>query len=345
MVASMLGSCHVTEPIEFVEERSRVIETTADSLIIPSYTSLLTAVEELSANVNALAQQPSQSTLSVTQTSWVNALLLWESASLYEFGPAMNTFGSLGTDVATFPASDGKIERAIAAGDTSTQNFDRDKRGFFALEYLLFRDEAGVLHPDSTKRRNYAIAIARHLVTHIRTVRDEWTSGYRNTFVKSPGTDAGSSMSLLFNAMNGSYEQAKNFKIALPAGRRLGQPISPELVEAFYSGKSIIALKRHIRSVFELWNGREPGVHGFRYYLGFVANGERLVNETQLQMDSLNVVLDSFGDDENLSTLITAHDARVDNLVEHSQKMSRFLKSELSSLIGIAITYSSGDGD
>mgnify|MGYP007059449494 CR=1 FL=1 len=46
-----------------------------------------------------------------------------------------------------------------------------------------------------------------------------------------------------------------------------------------------------------------------------------------------------------MSELITTDAGRLENLHTEMQKLTRFFKSELSSLLGISITYSSGDGD
>lgn len=340
-----LTACTVTEPVEFGEERKVVLESVADRLVIPGYQALETIADSLLLSVELFVTQPDQAHLDVARNTWLSALMAWERVVTYDFGPATSTFGSLNYDVGTFPANVPKIEAAIANGDTSTQNFERDKRGFYALEYLLFSDASKpIVSADSTQRRAYLLALARHLHNNLKPLRAAWIT-YRSGFVQNSGTDAGSSMSLLFNAMNMSYEMIKNFKIAIPAGRRLGQLPAPQLVEAYHSGNSIRALKAHIRGVFELWSGNEPSQHGFQYYLRVVPNGDRLIADTKLQIDSVNIALDAFADNERLSDLIASNDPRIDTLVEQTQKMSRFLKSELSSLIGIAITYSSGDGD
>lgn len=341
-----LGSCTEIVPVEYAAERRLVLETVADILVIPGYEVLEQQTDSLATAIEALVVQPDQAHLELARSAWKNALLVWERVVPYDFGPAESTFGSLNADIATFPVNVQKIEVAIAAGDTSTQDFNRDKRGFFALEYLLYSDEGQpILNSDSIMRRVYLGAAVRHLHRNVQTVRARWI-GYRSDFIQRSGTDAGSSLSLLFNAMNMSYEQAKNFKVTVPAGRRVGQTMPvPEAVEAFYSGNSIRALKIHIRSVFEIWSGNEPSLHGFQYYLRILPNGERLIDDTKRQMDSVDATLNAISDNERLSDLIAANDPRVEALLEHMQKMTRFFKSELSSLIGISITYSSGDGD
>jgi len=342
-----LGGCSGTEtPTDFQGNRKLVLEAVADRLIVPGYTLLEQRADTLAQAVTAFSATPDQVHLNAARIAWTNALLAWERVTSYDFGPAETTFGSLNTDIATFPTSVDKIEAAIAAGDTSTQDFDRDKRGFFALDYLLFADNSQPLtNADSVKRRAYMVAVAEHLHGNVAVVKTAWTS-YRAEFIERNGTDAGSSMSLLFNAMNISYEQAKNFKVALPAGRRVGQTVpAPNAVEAYYSGVSIRALKAHMNTVIELWEGNEPTIKSFKFYLSPLPGGERLIQDTRTQMDSLQLALDAFSENERLSDLIVANDPRIDDLVEHTQKMSRFLKSELSSILGIAITYSSGDGD
>ena len=86
-------------------------------------------------------------------------------------------------------------------------------------------------------------------------------------------------------------------------------------------------------------------IRGFRSYLETVPGGTDLITQTLAQDASINAALDALSDSESMSELILTDPTRLETLHTECQKMTRFLKSDLSSLLGIAITYSSGDGD
>ena len=126
-------------------------------------------------------------------------------------------------------------------------NFDRDTRGFPALEYLFFKN-SGLLLSDAG-RRSYAEAVVNHLEARVQDVETAWNA-YRSDFVNNDGTDVGSSTSQLYNEFVRSFESIKNFKVGLPAGKRPGQTMAaPELAEGYYSGLSREFLKQHIAAI------------------------------------------------------------------------------------------------
>ncbi|MBK7034364.1 MAG: imelysin family protein [Ignavibacteria bacterium] len=337
-------------------DRSAMLRGVADSIIIPAFTSVdadAKRVAQISASL-ASTEAPSLATLD-TLRSAINTLTLhWQSVITYDFGPAEGALGSMVENVSTFPANASAIEAFIASGDTSFQNFQRDTRGLAALDYLLnsgteeeirqrFDGEA------NAKRRTYTKAVANAVYVEIHKVLVAWTNTYRQQFIDRSGTDAGSSVSLLFNHLNIGYELLKNYKIALPLGKRAGQSAAePTKVEALYSGASLQFARAHFDAAVDLWYGRTVGgdtVPSFRSYLKTVTNGERLIVDTEAQIAAVENAFNVLGADVPLSILVSTNPAAVEPLYTELQKLTRFWKSEMSSLLGISITYSSGDGD
>ncbi|WP_338813010.1 imelysin family protein [Bernardetia sp. Wsw4-3y2] len=346
---SSCGSDSETKKTEF--DRKELLENIATNLIVPSYQNLESNTNLLVEATQNFTQNPSVSTLEAAQTAWKSAYLSFQDANVYNFGAAQGTLGSLLENVGTFPVSETKIENYIAAGNSSLNNFDRDSRGFLGVEYLLFDKEnktSVVEKYTDPNRKEYLLAVVQNIQTEVKKVSDTWTNGYKETFTNNTGTDAGSGVSILFNEWNKSFESIKNFKLGLPLGRRAGQTqADPKLVEAYYSKESILFLKAHFENIERVWYGKslngQDGV-GFEEYLMSVEGGEAVVLETKTQLEEVKKAINLLPN-EDLQTQISSNPTAINNLLTEMQKLTRFFKSEMISLLGITITYDSGDGD
>ena len=352
-----LSSCrNETETKKTEFNRKELLENIATNLIIPSYQNLETNTKLLVEAAQNFAQNPSLTTLETAQIAWKSAYLSFQDANVYNFGAAQGTLGSLTENVGTFPISETKIENYIGAGNSSLTNFDRDSRGFLGAEYLLFdktSKENIVAKYNDSKRKEYLLSVVQNIYAEIKKVNDAWSNGYKETFTNNTGTDAGSGVSVLFNEWNKSFESIKNFKLGLPLGRRAGQTASnPKLVEAYYSKESILFLKAHFENIERIWYGKslthsgsegQDGI-GFEEYLMSIEGGEAVVLETETQLEE---VKKSFAllPNQDLQAQITSNPIAINNLLTEMQKLTRFFKSEMISLLGITITYDSGDGD
>ena len=336
-------------------DRQAMLDHYAKNMIRPAYTDLQTAVNALQNSADAFVSAPDVAKLQATQTAWASAYKMWQAANAFNFGPGGEEGVRKGLieEIGTFPAAEGKIEAAITANDHSLNNFDRDARGFLALEYLLFgknktSSELVSDFQNSTARQAHLQAIVNNLKTRVDAVVSGWDT-YESDFVKNKGTDVGSSTSQLYNEFVRSFESIKNFKVGLPAGKRPGQTKSePQLVEAFYSGQSLEMMKLHFQAIEHLYYGRtKNGTSGlsFKDYLESVEGGKALVALTEAQIKVIKEAFAKIPTDQPFSVLVANNDPTVDVLHTELQKHTRFFKSDMSSLLGIAITFSSGDGD
>jgi hypothetical protein len=181
-------------------------------------------------------------------------------------------------------------------------------------------------------------------------VADAWNGNYKSQFLNANGTESGSSTSTFYNEFVKSFEALKNFKVGLPLGKRPGQTnVMPELVEARYSGKSLEFLKLHIQNLDQIWKGKPynsdvDGV-GFKEYLESVEGGRELIILSESQMMNVTKAVNEIPTTARFSELLTAEPFKIETLHTELQKQTRFFKSDMSSVLGIAITYSSGDGD
>lgn len=337
-------------------DRTLLLQNMADNLIRPAYNDLLNRNKALHNAAVSFVEAPDSARLVSLQEAWKSACSDWQFANAYNFGPAGEEGLQKGLieEIGTFPASVDKIEAAIASGVWNVSDFNRDARGFPSVEYLIFGSANGTAAIVSkfeaeTQRGNFLTALTANLRDRTQAVVDAWNGAYYTEFLQNKGTDAGSSTSHLYNEFVRSFEAAKNFKLGLPLGKRPGQTQSePQLVEAYYSGHSLEFLRLHLTAIENIWYGKsktgQDGT-GFREYLEKVEGGAALIASTETQLAALHTALAAVPDSPDLSNQITAGSASLENLYTEIQKLTRYLKSDLSSLLGIAITFSSGDGD
>jgi predicted lipoprotein len=337
-------------------DRRGLLENIANNLITPAFDSLYNEAKRLQKATQSFVDAPSLSTLESLQAQWKQTYTVWQSANMYNFDFLIepNTFDkSLFEEIGVFPADSNLIEQYISQGNYSFANFQRNTRGFLAMDYLLFRTDGNQqaivdAFINNSNRRLYLKAVAYHLLLKIEQTRARWRER-KASFIANDGTGAGSSLNLLFNEFNLGYERIKNFKLGIPLGKKapMTSP-APMYVEAYYSGVSIEMIRANMKAIENIWRGvganGQDGL-GFQDYLLAVAGGKELSDNTEAQLAVIYQKLDALDSQARLSTLIETQYTTVVALHTEMLKHTRYFKSDMSSLLGLYITYDSGDGD
>jgi predicted lipoprotein len=338
-------SSNGTSSSEF--DRSAMLENMADNVIMPAYTALNIEVQALNNAASDFSFAPDAQKLSALREQWLRSAEQWQNCNAFNFGPASDTQGTLLENIGTFPADIESIEGYISAVDTSLANFNRDSRGFYGMEYLIFGngisdDEILTAFAENTNRAAYLRAVSGDISERVAETELGWTD-YRISFIENDGTDVGSSVSMLYNEFVKSYESIKNFKLGLPLGLRAGQTdIAPELVEARFSGHSRELMRIHLAAIEEIYSGKN-GI-GFDDYLRSTEGGEALAGSIDAQVSLWDEKFTAVPSG-SLAETIRTNPKPVIELHTELQKGTRFFKSDMSSLLGISITFNSGDGD
>jgi uncharacterized protein len=336
-------------------DRGPLLTNFADNLIIPSYAELKTKTAQLSTAVEGFTGAVTADNLAALQDAWHQAYLSWQYSNAYNFGPAgeLGLKKSLVQEIGTWPASSTKIEGAVAAGTWDLEDFNRDARGFLAIEYLIFNvtnDNAAILEQfAAANRKQYLLDLVNDIKADVDGVYSAWVSGYREEFIENDGTDVGSSVSGLYNEFVRSYESIKNYKVGIPAGQRPGQvETEPELLEAYYSGQSVAMIKAHMDAIEDIWYGRNRSGddgEGFREYLDASEGGPALITSTETHITAIHAELDPLSDIPRMSEQLVTDPTEFAQLHTVLQQGLHYFKGDMASILGIAITYSSGDGD
>jgi len=336
-------------------DRTSMLEFTAKHTIIPLYGDVYQAAMRFDSTLQSYTIIQSNDQLQQLRDQWRSLAIAWQYVVMFDFGPAQMSDGSLFQNIGTFPVSTVKIESYVNGKDSTFKNFDRDSRGIYALEYLLFRDSNSTLQTfaDQPFRLAHTRALSKNIVKRIETVLNQWQGNYGMSFIINDGAQAGSSISDLYNSFVYHLELMKNYNLGLPIGKRAGQTKSESMkVEGLYSGYSTELLKAKYEAIRNFWFGyarlsllSSLSAKGFKEYLNSVENGPRLINDTEDQWNRIGTVLQTIDPQVPLQDMILSQDPRLEQLYLEMTKHTRFIKSEMSSLLGISITFSSSDGD
>ena len=331
-------------------DRKTMLQTVGTNLIVPNFESLKSSVNALSDAADEFSQNANEQNLIAMRIAWKQAVIDHQHCSAFGFGPGELLLGPYATVLGVFPVSEEKIEANMLNPEFDLPNsFETNVRGFYTVEYLIYGNgltDAEIVAGFDQNRIDYLLLIVDELKTTFDGIVAEWNDTYLLAFTNNDGTSAGSSISLYYNAFIRDYENLKNFKVELPAGLSAGQTgADGSLVEAFYSGISTELIHEHMNSSSNIWFGvglNNSEVIGFEEYLNSVIGGPELVETTSAAIFRIFAGITDLPKG-SLSENVTS--PKVEFLRDQLQSNTANFKSSMSSLLGISITFNSGDGD
>jgi predicted lipoprotein len=330
--------------------RVTMLEHYRDAFIKPAYSLASAEATALSQTALEFTANPSAEGLNNLKTKWTSTILAWQKACMYSFGPAgeQGVKKSLQEELSTFPVNLAKVDQILSGGSYNLNDFNRDARGLLTIEYVIFgynQTSEEVLQAfENTIRKEFLNALCADVASRLEAVNSQWQS-YGTEFVNNSGTDAGSSVSALYNQFVGSFEALKNFKFGLPLGLRPGQTAAePALLEARFSKISFMLAKAHFDAIAEVYRGKDES-KSLKAYVNSVTGGKELVNTTEAQLALIENLFDNLNENLDMEEMILSNPQPLIDIHTELQKHTKNFKSDMSSLLGIAITYSSGDGD
>jgi predicted lipoprotein len=332
-------------------DRKEMLTNISTNIIIPAYTAYEQAAANLDIQVGVFNTTPNADNLTALQAAFKIAYQQWQAVSVFEIGPANQI--ELRVNTNTYPADVTQINSNITS---KTYNpgllANLAAKGLPAIDYLLFGtgvDNAGILTqyttgPDAAYSKTYLAALSAELKTNAITVLAAWNGSYKTTFINADGTDVGSSVGQLTNQLIYDYETLKNYEIGIPAGIQSMGTTYPQKVQAYYSKMSVQLVLLHLKAIQNIYMGADGS--GFDDYLVKVNakyNGGSLNSAIIAQFASATTKLQALTDP--LSANIQNNNTAVLASYTELQKLTVFLKTDMTSSLGILITYGDNDGD
>lgn len=325
---------------------------TADELIRPAYAELAVALTALETAASEFTANPTTAGLATVRSAFTTSYRAWQGAELFLFGPAAEQ--QLREAVNPFPANPALIDENLAnarfAADTPG-DFDR---GLPALDYLLYgtgADEQAIVDffAADTYAGSYLQQVIGDMLTRTNAVEVAWRNSYRDEFIANTGTAAGTSLSLIINALNEHYEITKRDRLGIPAGVVTLGFTNPEKVEAFYSQLSLTLLQDALAANERLYlgtpldGGNGPGLDEYLADFDALRDGEPLpqaIRERYTIAQAAVTAIDgplSAAVDNDASTVQQAYTEVVRQIVQ--------IKTDLPSIMCVAITYVDNPSD
>jgi predicted lipoprotein len=332
-------------------DRKGMLTNISTSIIIPGYTAYQAATAGLDAAVTTFNATPNAANLTAIQTAFQATYKQWQAVSVFEFGPAAQL--ELRVNTNTYPADITQINSNITS---KTYNpgllANLAAKGLPAMDYLLFgtgANNTAILTQFTTGgnaaySKTYLAALSAELKANATTVLTAWNSTYKTTFINADGTDVGSSVGQLTNQLVYDYETLKNYEIGIPAAVQSMGTTYPQTVQAYYSKISVQLVLLHLQAIQNIYLGAS-GL-GFDDYLVNVNakyNNGSLNDAIVAQFASATAKLQVLTDP--LSANIQSNNTAVVAAYTELQKLTVLLKTDMTSSLGILITYGDNDGD
>ncbi|MGN6103874.1 MAG: imelysin family protein, partial [Kofleriaceae bacterium] len=166
-------------------ERRIVLRGLADEVVLPALDEAAARSAAMATAIDAVVSAPDQATLDAAQAAWRAARAPWKQTAAFGFGPAADE--RLGVAIDQSPVDFTKIDAEIAAAtpisDAYIDGLGANRKGFHALEYLLFHydDDAAVLATLTTdaaaaRRRELLGALAHNHARRSGELATAWSA-------------------------------------------------------------------------------------------------------------------------------------------------------------------------
>ncbi len=355
-IALIFSSCteekkDATQPTCDFEQQA-LLSNYGENFIVPAFQQFYDDADALVIAATALEATADEQNLQAARTALANAYTSFQSTLPYIFGPAVTPQFKFNERVNTFPVNTELIEQNITNGQTNVSENFATSIGLAAAEYLLYgtqeqdlnNTDVLALFQANENRTEYLKYTAEYISLLAGNVLAEWQQTYFDEFVANTGSAEGSSLALLVNEVNFSFETLRNFKLKIPVGLFNGGVPQPQKSEGYNAEIGMALLKAHTAAFIEMFEGSN-GL-GLKDYSNCLDPG---MNETLLGDDilsKLNAVESKIiALQGTLPENLENNQQAIIDLVDEMQLIIPLLKREMTNLMGVRIAYTDNDGD
>ncbi len=352
-VIMILGSTVLTS-CRLGFDREAMLGRIADTVILPAHLALTEEARDLDEVTRQFTEEPNAGTLGTLREQWLATELAWKRVELYEFPGLLLIHNA----IERRPARVAFIEEAIAGADDSAlgqvngefvESLGSTSKGLSAIEYLIFpAEEQGrpVLESfDDPARSAYLAALTANLWSKTQELYQFWNSdgeNYAESFREndSEGADIESSVSLLANKLIELHEVSMHIKLGMPMGQTTHGIPQPEEVESYLSGNSLELMTASLESLHRTF---DAGLDDYLDYLDRRGSGNLLSMAIHTQFDTVLGALENINGP--LQDAVTDAPAEVEMAYDAMRLLLVLLKTDMSALLGITVTFGDSDGD
>ena len=230
-------------------DQSDVSSAMVDSVVLPSYSRLSNASQDLNQALQNLVNNPTQSTFDKAKISWRSARKTWEVTETWAYGPAETL--DFDPNLDDWPVSTNELAATLDSKSTFTaktlQNLDTTSRGFHGIEYVLFGRNNNLVEDLSSNELAYLKSAGEDLENNADGLLQAWSGseGFGSTVVKA---DPRSAIADILAGMEGCLAEVADGKL----GGAFDTNDSGEL-ESTFSGNTGTDIVFNIKGVKTAW--------------------------------------------------------------------------------------------
>lgn len=320
----------------------------ADNIIVPDYQDFKVHLDELAGRISEFSLLKNSENLDSVRSYFKKTYINWQYVEAYEFGPAEDVF--LRSSLNNFPLNESALIAKLKNEDYDFSSPATYDKGFPALDYLFFgyaNDSIALLDSfiGEPKLMTYAVKVVEDMKSRTDAVVSKWINeGYLSQFKQNTGLAAGQSFSLVVNSLNENFEILRRKRIGLPSGVLTLNFPNPTEVEGLYSKTSLALAKSSLAASERYFQGDNgEGFDNVLDFIGAKKNGENLSLAITNQFKKAETALEAIP--ETLSESVTENTVLVVNAYNSLSPLVILLKSDMPSVMCIAITYVDNPSD
>jgi uncharacterized protein len=324
--------------------KTELLTNLGDNIILPGYNNLKLNIEDFESKHNAFLNAKTAISFDSLKNSWKRTYIQWNKVSIFNFGPAVD-FG-LQAALGTFPTDSSKILSNISSESYNlSSSANIDAIGIPAFDFLLYRYNAFEEYSNNTNYSDYALALITKMKEEVNAVYNLWNTSYLVTFKTSTGTESTSAFSIFINSFVKSYEEAKWTKLGIPLGKQslgIQQPFYIETRLSKIGFKLFSANIEAWRQAFKGDSEDETSGVGLDDYL---IDLERSSLVTTINSTLGDIVADIEAYNSDFENILSSDATSLDALYTKIQNLTVSIKTDMTSVMGVLITYQDNDGD
>jgi len=336
--------------------KEALLRNMVQDVIAPAYQELALKCHALTESLEGFVKIANSESLEKARQAWGAALLSSRRIQWLQTGPIADReyLSSFYYSKVLAIRIEAVVKSPRAIDDSYLGELGATAKGMFALEYLLFDRKvqqsaegsqpvatvlASFSGADATRRGQYVLALARDLETKAGHLAADWAATGEQSAPAKFVAGGQESLNRVINQLAQFIEQIAEQRIDFVL--HLPQPIAPQLnrVEGSASGTSQQSVVALLRGAQKLYRGADGG--GLEVYLKHL-NGP-LAERLKGQFESAIAAVESIG--APLEQVVPENPASVQNAQDKTRALEVLCKTDLASVLGVTLTFSSNDGD
>lgn len=322
-------------------DKQSMLRNIAEGVIVPAYEIFNSSLNDLRDALEAYQNDPTTAHADQVKVSLDDAYLAWQGCAPFEIGPAADE--GLKLLVNTFPVDTTRVVELIEQEDydlTSAQN--SLAKGLPAMDFVC--NEFPEYRFVGANVQSFLMDNVVLLEDASAEVLNAWQQTYTDEFSINDGSDVGSSLGMLVNALNQDFELIKNAKVGIPLGKKTLGVAQPEKVEALFAEISVELIKANVLSIQAAINGAEgQGIDDLLDALDARYEDQVLSEAIDQGFDAIIQAANEI--QGPLDEAIETSPQSVEVLYTAMQNQVVLLKTDMPSQLGVQITYQDNDGD